>query len=74
MSSKIYFVLSYPVILLIARLRHLRIGVENSIRQAVSTSKPRRKKASKEELRLLNELYNKTPCPTIHVLMDVADE
>ena len=41
---------------------------------AVSASKPRRKKASKDELRLLNELYNKTPYPTIHVLTDIADE
>ena len=41
---------------------------------AVSTSKPRRRKASKSELKLLNELYSKTPYPNRHVLMDVADE
>lgn len=41
---------------------------------SVSTSKPRRQKASKDELALLNELYNKTPFPSKHALMNIADE
>jgi len=38
-----------------------------------STSKSRRHKASKDELSLLNELYNKTPFPSKDALMNIAD-
>jgi len=41
---------------------------------AVPTSKSKRRKASKGELKLLNELYSKTPYPNRHVLIDIADE
>jgi len=49
-------------------------NISKKLTPTVSTSKPRRQKASNDELILLNNLYNKTPFPSKKTLTIIADK